>query len=252
MRLEKFKSAMKYDLNFWIFDNAFILYKDLEVYEIETGESQYFETWETVLAYEHNGKSIAEYIDELENLKIITEGGRGASGSSGSLFGGQAPGEWISNPDFPARMNRMYNGNKMSRENTLGTFRKQHARSSIEHAIAHDDNGFVSFYAHGGPRSVGFFPEEVAGKHLIHNHPSGSNFSKGDLDSFASTNMKGVSATGRTATYTITKTSKFDAKGFSKALDTAKTTDKDYDRAVDRFLKRNSKRYGYTYSVERY
>ena len=249
MRLEKFKSAMKYDLNFWIFDNAFILYKDLEVYEIETGESQYFDSWETVLTYEHNGKSIAEYIDELEDLKIFTKGGRGASGSGSSLFGGQAPGEWIRHPDLPARMNRMYNGNKMSQDHTVETFRKQHAASYYESAIVYDNNGFVSSYVHGGLFSVGFYPHEVSGKNMIHNHPSGSNFSKGDLDSFAATNMRGLSATGTKATYTITKTDKFDAKGFSKAIDTAKTTDKDYNRAVDRFLKRNSKRYGYTYSV---
>ena len=68
----------------------------------------------------------------------------------------------------------------------------------------------------------------------------------------STTKQKGITATGSKATYTVTKTSKFDAKGFSKALETAKTTDSDYDRALDRFLKRNSSRYGYTYSVTRY
>lgn len=249
MNQQEFRNAMKWDLNFWIFDKAFILYKDLEVYEIETGESQYFESWESAMNYEHNGKSIAEYVDELEDLKITTKGGRGASGSASALFGsGGAEMESPRNEDLPARMNRMYNGNKMSQEHTIETFRKQHAADSYESAIVYDNNGFVSSYVHGGLFSVGFYPHEVAGKHMIHNHPSGSNFSRADLESFASTKMRGVSATGTKATYTITKTDKFDAKGFAKALSTAKTTDKDYDRAVDRFLKRNSKRYGYTYS----
>lgn len=254
MNRQEFRNAMKWDLNFWIFDNAFILYKDLEVYEIETGESQYFESWESAMNYEHNGKTIAEYVDELENLNIRFDGGRGASGSSRSLFGGQnsGGGGGPSTRDLPARMNRMYNGNRMSQEHTVETFRKQHANDSKESMIAFDDNGFVSFYAHGGASSVGFSPWEVAGKHTIHNHPSGSNFSKADLSSFASTQEKGMSATGTKATYTITKTSKFDAKGFSKALNNAKTTDSNYDRAVDRFLKQNSKRYGYTYSVTRH
>lgn len=254
MNQQEFRNAMKWDLNFWIFDNAFILYKDLEVYEIETGESQYFESWESAMNYEHNGKSIAEYVDELENVNIHFDGGRGASGSSRNLFGGQG-GDLESarmDPDFPARMNRLYNGNNMSREHTLETFRKQHANSKTEHLIAMDDNGFVSTYQHGGKHSVGFIPSQVAGKHVIHNHPSGSHFSKQDLMNLSTTKQKGITATGSKATYTVTKTSKFDAKGFSKALETAKTTDSDYDRALDRFLKRNSSRYGYTYSVTRY
>lgn len=140
----------------------------------------------------------------------------------------------------------------MSREHTLETFRKQHANSKTEHLIAMDDNGFVSTYQHGGKHSVGFIPSQVAGKHVIHNHPSGSHFSKQDLMNLSTTKQKGITATSAKATYTVTKTDKFDAKGFSKALETAKTTDSDYDRALDRFLKRNSSRYGYTYSVTRY
>lgn len=250
MNQTEFIKAFKRDINYWVFDNAFIVYSDKEVYEIETGESQYFETWESLMSYEHDGKTIADYVENLKDLNIEVEGGRGASGSSRALFGGQGGGQIeLSYPDLPARMNRMYNGNRMSQEHTVETFRTAHASARTEHMIAYDDNGFVSYYAHGGKSSVGFMPQDVAGKVAIHSHPSGSNFSKADLDSFASTQAKGIIATSTRATYSITKTSKFDAKGFSKALNSAKTSDSDYNKAVDTFLRRNSRKYGYTYSA---
>ena len=190
-------------------------------------------------------------VEAKKDFKIYISGGRGTgSGKGTSLFGGQGgnTGTGNSTPDLPARMNRMYNGNQMSAGHTLSTFRNEHATSKTEHLIAHDDDGFVSVYTHGGKSSVGFTPNQVEGKHVIHNHPNGSNFSKADLDNLASTGQKSIAATSKSVTYKVEKNKNFDAKGFAKSLNNAKTTQTDYNKAVGDFLKRNQKKYGYTYT----
>ena len=255
MTQQEFIKALGRDLNYWVFDDSFIVYRDKEIFEIETGESQYFDDWTTLMLYEHNGKTVSKYVEDLTDLSVHRSGGRGASGNRKTLFtSNRGGGPTESNPDLPARMNRLYNGNKMSQEHTISTFRSEHANAKTESMIAFDDNGFVSLYVHGGAGSVGFNPSDVAGKNTIHNHPPDgwANFSKGDLDSFARTQEKGMSATSSKATYTIVKTNRFDAKGFSKAVSTAKSSDSNYDRAVDRFLRQNSKKYGYTYTVTKH
>ena len=182
-------------------------------------------------------------------------GGRGA-GSESSLFGGRGENNERGrrNPDLPAKMNRMYNGNNMSIDNTISVFEAAHKNAGSEHLIAYDDNGFVSVYTHGGKHAVGFFPDEVAGKHVIHNHPSGSHFSMKDLQNLSTTGEKSITATSRNGyRYTATKTAKFDAKGWSKALSTAKTsgdtsTIEGYNKAVHNWLKRNASKYGVDYT----
>lgn len=253
MNIEQFKRDFKH-LNHVTFDGV-ILFRDFEVYDIAAESSCYYKTLEEALQHMHKGKTIAEYIEEMEKIEFHLDGGRGASsGEGGSLFGGQGGNDHRNNstPDLPARMNKMYNGNKMSAGHTVGTFRKEHATSSKEHAIMYDDDGFVSTYIHGNDGSVGFSPSQVKGKHMIHNHPSDgwANFSKADLDSFSSTGMKSLAATSSKKTYTITKGKNFDAKGFQKAVAKARTTEKNYDKAVDKFLKQNAKKYGYTYNSE--
>lgn len=256
MKLETFKREFKY-LNYIRFDGfLFIRHskRKYEIYNEETEEQKFFKNIDETLNYEICGKTIKQWIELRKDNEFEFNGGSGASSGKkqSSLFGGQAGGaeEDKTINDLPAYMNKLYNGNKMSQENTVEVFRKKHANSDSEHAIVYDDNGFVSTYKHGNKHSVTFGAEEVAGKHMIHNHPSGSHFSKADLDSFASTKMNGLSATTKTKTYTITKTNKFNASGFGKAVNKAKTVDKDYNTAVDRFLKANAKKYGYKYTTK--
>lgn len=186
------------------------------------------------------------------NLQFF--GGRGA-GSETSLFGGQGGGEGGKrNPDLPAKMNKLYNGNNMSVGHTISVFEAAHKDAGSEHLIAYDDNGFVSAYIHGGKHSVGFYLSDVEGKHVIHNHPSGSHFSMIDLKNLSTTGEKSITATSRKGyRYTATKTAKFDAKGWSKALSTAKTTGnidtiEGYNKAVHNWLKHNASKYGVEYT----
>lgn len=251
MKIEEFKREFKH-MNYVEFDGI-VLFNDFEVYDKETKEETKYKTLDEALKHKYKGKTILQLIEEKEDLKIRLDGGRGASsgGEGTSLFGGQDGSNGVAkaDPDLPARMNRMYNGNKSSQENTLNTFRKQHASSKEEHLIAMDDDGFVSAYTHGGKSSVGYSPGQVAGKHVIHNHPNGSNFSKADLDGLTSTKQKSITATSEKVTYRVEKGKNFDAKGFKKALNNAKTTETDYNKAVDKFLRQNAKKYGYKYTM---
>lgn len=157
-------------------------------------------------------------------------------------------------PDLPARMNKLYNGNRMSVQHTMETFEKEHANSTSEHLIALDDDGFVSTYQHGGKHSVGFTLNQVEGKHIVHNHPSGSHFSHTDLENLSTTGMKGVTATSKSGyRYTATKTQKFNGTEWQKALSQAKTgkeikTMDDYNNALHNWMSRNALKYGVEYT----
>lgn len=253
MKISEFKKGLS-ELNYVMFDDdTLLLFKDLELYDRNTEISVQFSNFDEMLTYECNGLTMKKRIEAKKDFKIYISGGRGTGSRKGtSLFGdqqdGNATGRDNSTPDLPARMNRMYNGNQMSAEHTLSTFRGEHATSKTEHLIAHDDDGFVSVYTHGGKNSVGFTPNQVEGKHVIHNHPNGSNFSKADLDNLAATGQKSIAATSKSVTYKVEKNKNFDAKGFAKSLNNAKTTQTDYNKAVSDFLKRNQKKYGYTYT----
>lgn len=178
-------------------------------------------------------------------------GGRG-SGSYSAVFKDSSGGSSSNTTeDLPARMNRMYNGNQMSQEHTVQTFKDAHLTSSTEHLIVYDDDGAVSAYRHGDSGSVSVGGIDLRGKTTLHNHPDDgwSHFSGGDLKTWADPyGEKRMVVTSRKADYTITKTAKFDSSGFLKAMQNAKTKHTDYDKAVDTFLKQNAKKYGYTYT----
>ena len=92
---------------------------------------------------------------------------------------------------------------------------------------------------------------------IVHNHPSGSHFSTTDLKSWISVpSQKRVVAVakGSKIAYTVTKTSKFNAKGFGKALGKIKLNTRsmaDYNKSMESFLKQNAKKYGYNYSAKK-
>lgn len=247
MKVSEFKSQFKIG---YIFNDFVFNRKNHEIYDGD--QSIFHDSFEDALECNVNGKTVRQHIEELTRMFSL-DGGRGASGAGRNPFQGQNSGGGApSVEDLPAKMNRMYNGNKMSQGNTVSTFRSEHATSKTEHAIMYDDDGFVSKYLHGGKSSVSFKPSDVAGKNMIHNHPSGSNFSAADLNSFSNTNMKSLTAAGANRDYTITKGAHFDSAGFNRAMQNTRTTETDYNKAVGNFLRQNQGRYGYTYREKDY
>lgn len=260
MEIEKFKDELK-KVNAIPLDD-YLLFNDLELYNLITGVSKQFEDFNTLLNHKIRGVRVEEMIKGIDAITYGLAGGRGSSGGSGtgSLFGGQNNGDGLKKGrkgkgnskeyDLPARMNKMYKGNKMSFNNTLKNFKKVHLTSDSESAVTVDSSGFVSIYKHGSASSVGWYRNELEGKHVIHNHPSHgySAFSKADLITTATTGATGITATSKQYDYILNKKHNFDAKGFVKAVNKAQGKTGDYNKDVHDFLKSNAKKYGYSYS----
>ena len=250
MEVQKFKEELQKVNGLSIGD--YIVFNDYELYNLKTNKEKQFNTFEDLLNHKIRGISVENIIKNIDEFTYNLAGGRGAGGQAkaGSLFAGQDGdrGKVRNNYDLPSRMNKMYGGNKQSFDNTLKTFKKSHLLSDSESAVTVDNDGFVSIYKHGSKSSVGWYESELAGKHVIHNHPGGSHFSRADLITTATTKATGITATGSKYDYILKKTSKFDAKGFVKAVNTASGSTGDYNEDVHKFLKSNAKKYGYTYS----
>ena len=193
----------------------------------------------------------------LEDIEEFTlQGGRGSSSSSSGKMGfGNAPGRKGNNREelLPAELNiKQAKGNSIDK--VLKRFEAKYGDADREYAISVDEQGYVHQHIKGGRHSVGISGDK--GETIIHNHPSGSNFSKADLENVASTQAKGIVATSSNkttkGTYSFYKTDKFKAKEFIKALNKA-SWDKSigYNKGVQNWLKKNQKTYGYKYSARK-
>ena len=175
--------------------------------------------------------------------------GRGSSKVGGEekefKFGNASGGKGKTVRDLPARINTMVSIKNKNPEEVLKAFRKVHALADKESAVTVDENGYVTQYVHGGKSSVAI--QGRKGEMIYHNHPSGGAFSKADLVNTALEPSKGIVASGKGGDYIFTKTQKFKAEAFVKAVETAKLKGKDYDDAANKWLAANAKKYGYEY-----
>lgn len=195
------------------------------------------------------------------SLKIQFFGGRGQTYESFIGSGGGGGGSVMNSEDIdlPARMNKLFNGNKMSFEHTLDVFRDAHAfDKKQEHGILMDENGFVNFYVHGEAHSVFLTMrnEEVRNEKItkdkiaVHNHPSNSFYSKADLRNFSVSPVSATVVVGRTQDYILKKNKNFE-----------KSSQKFYNyinrhsyNEIQKFLSKaeNQKKYGFSYSVRKH
>lgn len=246
MELKNFDYLLR-DRNCVIFED-FAVFKDYDVLIYDTNEiikcNNIKETGNVVV----NGKRVEEYINQRDNYSIEFDGGRGASSSVG-MGGGfsSAGGNGKDNTHniFPARLN--LGGKNRSFEKTLDLFATKYRNQNHEFGAEVDDDGFVYTHVEGNSTNV-----RIGGTKnttVIHNHPSGGNFSKGDLLSLASTNNKGIVAVGKKI-YHVKKGNNFKTKQFVSAVKNAKWPSKmSYDEGADWWLKRNAKKLGYSYTV---
>lgn len=169
---------------------------------------------------------------------------------------------------FPARMNRNVNTGSLDRMSA--GFEIAHGGAPKEFAVTVDDYGYATSYFEGASGSVNVPDKHLRGTHMIHNHPRGGwgNFSGQDLDAFANSGVRGMSAISRNikapqnasaahkkavgnrraGDYRISKTNHFDKKGFTQAIRQIKVRDDNYDKDLHKWLSRNQKKYGYKYS----
>ena len=117
-----------------------------------------------------------------------------------------------------------------------------------------DASRVYTFTFKGGSTSVPI--RGAKGEMLIHNHPSGGNFSDSDLIVVASGSEKGIVAVGSNTSnrmrYTFTKNKNFKSKEFIKAVKKAQwPREYSYDKGADWWLRKNAKEYGYSYSAKK-
>lgn len=225
-----------------------------EIYHIETDTEEYYATAEEFLSAVINGKTVK---DELETKEYVFEydGGRGAGG--GSMGGGfnHASHRGRNAEDYgkmlyPAEFNRQ--GRFANQARAIEAFAAKYKDSDTEYGISVDSQGFVHSHIKGNKTSV---PISAHGRNhmVVHNHPSGGNFSDTDLISTSrDRHAKGIVAVGTSKTYSLAKQHNFDALGFAKAVKKAKWPTKyNYDEGADWWLRRNASKYGYEYSARK-
>lgn len=252
MKIKRFEQLLNGNNAIKINDDL-IIYNDFELYSFNTKKSKNYDSLNDLL---NDNEEVKKIILETKDFYLNWSGGRGSGSSNGKMGGGFGKGgrgriakdEKLHNAELNYGTSK---GNSV--ESVLGRFQSKYGNADREYAIAVDENGYVHQHIKGGKHSVGISGNK--GETIIHNHPSGSNFSLADLQNFSTTKIKGVVATSSNdkvkGTYHISKKGNFKAKEFSKAIATAKWPEKyDYNKGASWWLKKNQKNYGYTYTAK--
>lgn len=248
MDIKKFKELLKANNAIKITNNI-IIFNDFELYSFQQEKGNKYISLEDMLEKNPN---IKEIILKTEKFEQEYDGGRGSS-SSGTMslsFGG-AGSKNNREEMLPAKLN-LDEAKGNSQKAVLKRFIEKYGKANREYAIAIDDNGYVYQHIKGAKHEVGITGDK--GQTIIHNHPSGSNFSGTDLENVASTKAKGIIATSSNkttkGTYSFTKTNKFKSKDFIKAIHKASwKKELGYNKGLDQWLRKNQKTYGYKYSA---
>ncbi len=252
MKVEKFKLMFKNNNGIPLTDELVLWRKPLELWNLKTNVVlANFKSLDEALTYDLGGEKIKDLVERTENFYFKYDGGRGAD--SGAMGGGfnhaSGGGSGFDKSRFNAEFNALNHGDN-SYENTLKHFVSKYANEDHEFGVAVDELGYVHSHIEGGKSSVAISGKN--GQTILHNHPSGGNFSDSDLLSVSMGNEKGIVAVGKNGNYSFSKNSNFKANEFAKAVKSAKWPTKyDYDKGADWWLKKNAKKYGYTYSYKK-
>lgn len=230
-----------------------VIYNDFELYNYKTEESKCYNSLDELV---NDNADVKAIIESTEAFALDWSGGRGAgsSGAMGGGFGHASGGGGAGDKNIkklhPAEIN-LGNAKGASVDQTVEKFEAKYGDAKIEYGVTIDEHGYATQHKQGQAHSVGIWGDK--GETLIHNHPSGSNFSDSDLHNFANTPIKTLIATSSSSTtkgrYTITKNKNFNAKAFDKAISKAKwPTHMDYNTGASWWLKKNAKTYGYTFT----
>lgn len=270
MHIIKFKHDFAQVNGMYVTKDIIMFRRPIELYNLATGETiAIFRSVDDALKFEVGGHTIAEIVDNMDELAAPNdEGGRGSSSPAsfeGPWGGGGDEGDDDTTDDLPARINTKIS-TRRTYDDILRAFINEHGDARKEHGIVVDMEGFVTKYKHGNRGSI----SGLTGKNTeiaIHNHPRKGwpQFSKADILNTALSSRRGIVAVsttdGRTkryaetakyaGTYTFIKSGHFKATEFVKAVNEAYIKGKDYNDAVGRWLKKNQKKYGYTYTYQR-
>lgn len=231
-----------------------IIFNDFELYNLETNESKNYDSLEALLDDNAEAKRI---IEEAEYFSLRFEGGRGSSSNTekGKMGFNHEPhhGRDRTTDMLNAELNfDTAKGNSLTA--VLGRFKDKYGKADHEYGAAVDEQGFVHVLRNGNRHNVTYQPNTFDNMTLVHNHPSGGNFSDGDLRTVATTKAKGIIAMSSNAknsgkTYHFQKNNNFKAKDFVKAVNKARWSENlGYDRGASQWLRANQRKYGYKFS----
>ena len=254
MEIKQFDKILKAN-NFLFLNDEYIIFNNYELYNEKSHKSTYNNNLEELLNNKIGKNTVRELIENKKEFTLRYNGGRGVISNLlkgtmtfGSSKGRMAKSEKLLNAELNLNTSK---GNSV--QAVMKRFLSKYGNANREYAVAIDENGYVQQHLKGGAHSVGIQGDK--GQIIIHNHPSGSNFSKKDLENIASTKAKGIIATSSNSktkgTYTLIKNENFDAIGFKKGLDKA-TWDRKlgYNKGASQWLKKNQKKYGYKYTFK--
>lgn len=250
MELSYFRNLLNHNNAIRLTDR-WIVFSDFELYDMDNDESILSDSFEDLMSQPfEDGETLGDFIERQDEFYRTFSGGRGSRYSSemggGFTSAGDDRDHGFRNAKFPAEFN--VGGKFRSYDKTLDLFVKKYANADHEYGVTVDDQGFVHHHIEGGKSSVAI--SGTRGQMILHNHPSGGNFSKADLISIASGFEKGIAAIGSKKIYTLTKSKRFDSKGFIKAVNRAQwPKNLDYDAGADWWLRKNAKKYGYKYTA---
>lgn len=232
-------------------ENHILFRKPLELYDLKNDVSIKFKNLDEAYKFKIGDKAIEDIIADatIDIFKMTLEGGSGSSAPQKTFKFSNASdgGKDKTRADLPARMNTKIK--TKTEADAIKHFRNTHANDNYESAITIDKDGFVTKYVHGNAHSVSISGRK--GELVIHNHPSGGNFSKADLLSTSIGVEAGVVASGKHGDYILKKGTHFKANDFTKAVNKAQMKGTSYDNAVDKWLKKNQKKYGYNYEFRK-
>lgn len=263
MEIKKFEEELKTRDGIPITKDL-VLFNDYELV-LKDGSSVQFGSFDEVLEYKYENKTIKELIEGLEGTFLSEYGGRGASSMpKGSLFDGQGGNERYRGkikPLSPAIINTLTSQRYKSVDETIKAYGKKMAGADSEYSGVIDTDGYAVDYVKGSATSTPHLERE--NQYSIHNHPVKALAKQGikgwnapsapDLTNWATGKGKGtiITADGNRTAYVIEKSNNFNSKKFIKAMRQAKGTS-NYDRDVDRFLKANQKELKYKYRKIKY
>lgn len=254
MRLDGFRRYFKREVNAWPIVGPWVMFKG-EIWNSETDETIPFKQLDDVLDLEIEGQTIREHIEAFEIQPRTLDGGRGAGSGKGEVFKftsasdilGKEKGNGKSPMLHPAYMNVATK--EKSVEGAIKAFGDKYRNADHEYGAAIDSMGFTHKHMEGGNYSVDIHGGK--GQIILHNHPSGGNFSKGDMQSVSRSWEKGIVAVGKHGDYIFMKNHNFNATAFEKAMVRARPRGKNYDDAIGKWLTENQKKFGYTYSFNK-
>ncbi len=247
-----FKRTLKSRVGVVLSDRYVLFRKKCTLYDSEKDNITEYGTVENLLC---ENSEVAAIVAKADNFDTHYDGGRGSRSLSGKYGGGFShadDGGGYGGGDrrtmFAASFNAL--GSKQrTYDETLRQFARKYADADHEFGITvQNDSGFVTQHVEGAAHSVGIWGKR--GETVIHNHPSGSNFSDSDLISVSTSNESSIVAVGRGKTYTFSKGPNFNPVSFVRAVKHARwPIEYDYNKGADWWLRKNAGKFGYTYTA---